>query len=252
MRVGEAQVSRGRAEEKNVLLGRTNQVAHSFRKQFAEPRTASENIVISFEPRAIGKRQAAKRRILHTVGRDRELPIRAASSHERIDHGLTTGASVEISALRFVDSPPHIRKIDLRPAFLHLCSGEFLKLRFRLREALSRESRSKLSSRLLTIQRTPVRCRNCRFQRRSYFDHSSESSRGEPRIGLIGTISPAHDASLASRRGARISRTPSVEQSDASSALQKMKRGPASEGAGSDHGDMWDGLHSECFRIKRT
>src|ERR1017187_3158389 len=90
MRVRKARVSGGRPEEKNVLLGRANQVTHSFRKQFSQPWPARKNIAISFDLRAIGERQAAQRRILQAVGRDRDLTVCSASAHKSIYHSLAT------------------------------------------------------------------------------------------------------------------------------------------------------------------
>jgi len=53
IRVGEARVSGGRPEEKNILLGGSDQLAQSFGKHFPQPGTARENIEIGFEPRTI-------------------------------------------------------------------------------------------------------------------------------------------------------------------------------------------------------
>src|SRR5271165_511219 len=68
MLVGETGVSGGRAEEKNVLLGGADHVAQSFGEQFAKPRSAGKDIVISFEPRAVGERQAAKLCAFESIG----------------------------------------------------------------------------------------------------------------------------------------------------------------------------------------
>src|ERR1700683_1607252 len=53
MIVGEAGISSGRAEEKNVLLGGTDDVAQSFGEQLAHPRAAGEDVVVGFELRAV-------------------------------------------------------------------------------------------------------------------------------------------------------------------------------------------------------
>ena len=128
MRVRKARVSGGRPEEKNVLLGRANQIAHSFRKKLTQPWPARENIVISSKPRAIGERQTPQRSMLQAISQNRDLPVCSASAHKSIYHCLATGASIEVSALGFEDSPLHIRKTNLRPTFLHLGRRQFLKL----------------------------------------------------------------------------------------------------------------------------
>jgi len=69
MLVGETRVSSGRAEEKNVLLGGTDDVAKSFGEQFAHPRAAGEDVVIGFELRAgrTASRYAEVRFLVHRV-----------------------------------------------------------------------------------------------------------------------------------------------------------------------------------------
>ena len=54
MRVVEAIVASGRAEEKNILLGGLHQIANGLGKQLAQPRAAAEDVGIGFELRAVG------------------------------------------------------------------------------------------------------------------------------------------------------------------------------------------------------
>ena len=56
MIVGEAGISGGRAEEKNVLLGGMDNLAQSFGEQLAHPWSAGEDVVVGFELRAVGER----------------------------------------------------------------------------------------------------------------------------------------------------------------------------------------------------
>src|ERR1700691_415615 len=128
MQVGEARISSGRAEEKNVLLGRTDNATQSFREQLAHPRAAGEDVVIGFEPRSVGEWQAAQRPALQSLGCHHELPICAAFGNERIDHSLATGAGVEVSAFRFENPPADAREIYLPPARFHPGRRKLLKL----------------------------------------------------------------------------------------------------------------------------
>src|SRR5580704_5484861 len=52
--IGEARISGRRAEEKDVLLGGDDPISNRLRKKLAEPRTTSEDVAVSFEPRSIG------------------------------------------------------------------------------------------------------------------------------------------------------------------------------------------------------
>src|ERR1700728_1286596 len=52
--IGEAPISRRRAEEKYVLLSGDDPISNRLRKKLAEPRTTSEDVAVSFEPRSIG------------------------------------------------------------------------------------------------------------------------------------------------------------------------------------------------------
>jgi len=128
MRIGEAGVASGCAEEKDVLLGGTDEAAQSFRKQLAEPRAAGKDIVIGFESRAVGERQASQTSAFEALRCDRELPVFSPFGDKCIYHRLATGAGIEVSALRFVNSPVDAGEVDLWPAFSHLGWGEFLKL----------------------------------------------------------------------------------------------------------------------------
>src|SRR5258708_40167931 len=94
----------------------------------AQPRAEGEDVVISYEPRTNGKPQAPHRRVLKTIRHTRDLPIHTAFGHECVDHGLATGAGIEVSALRLEDSPVNIREVDLRPPLFHLRRRQLPKL----------------------------------------------------------------------------------------------------------------------------
>ena len=128
MRIAEAKISGGWAEEKNILLGRQDHLAQRFRKQFAQPRPACKYILVGLYPRAIRQPEVSKRRIFETFCPYLGLPVFAARRDEVFDHRLATGAGVEVAALRFENTPAHIAKVDLRPAALHLSGGELAKL----------------------------------------------------------------------------------------------------------------------------
>ena len=55
------------------------------------------------------------------VGQYCDLAVLAACGDEGVSYRLATGARVEISAVWFEDCPQDSFKVDLRPAFFHLC-----------------------------------------------------------------------------------------------------------------------------------
>src|ERR1700691_768354 len=171
-----------------------------------------------------------------------------------MDHDLATGAGVEVSAFRFEDSPVHVGEVDLRPAFLHLARGEFLKLYLGLAKHIERAA-------LVIVAAAADHPENARAMKEAtlpapfVFCPQLESSRSGFSVGLIGAVGAAHDASLAARGSARVARAPGVEQRDAGSAFQKMQGGPAAEGSGSDDGNLRLGFHCESFcrmRVENT
>ena len=125
--VTKASVARRRTKEEDVLLGGLNEVADGAGKELAEPGSASEHVVVRGETRPVTESNPARNRILKTLGQNCELPILAALVNEHLDHSLATGASLQISALRFVDGPTDTLEVDLRPALLHHRRGEFLE-----------------------------------------------------------------------------------------------------------------------------
>ena len=74
-------------------------------------------------------------RLSNPSGKHFELGGICCRGQEGFDHGLTTGAGVEVSALGLEDAPFDAFEIHLRPALFHLRGGEFLKFDLCLRGA---------------------------------------------------------------------------------------------------------------------
>ena len=129
--VTKASVARRRTKEEHVLLGGLNEMADGAGKKLAEPGSASEHVVVRGETRPVSESNPAQNRILKTLGQNCELPILAALVNEPLDYSLATGASLQITAFRFVDGPADTLEVDLRPALLHHRRGQFLELDLR-------------------------------------------------------------------------------------------------------------------------
>src|SRR5712671_2103216 len=125
--VTKASVARRRTKEEDVLLGGLNEIADGAGKKLAEPGSASEHVVVRGETRPVSESNPAQNRMLKTLGQNCDLPILAALVNEHLDYSLATGASLQISAFRFVEGPADTLEVDLRPALLHPRRGEFLE-----------------------------------------------------------------------------------------------------------------------------
>src|SRR5438552_1247391 len=134
----EAVVARWQPEEKHVLLSRTYQLSNRVGKHCSQPWPASEDVMVRFQSRTIGQHEISQRRALEPFRQHRALHVLPTLFDKRIDYSLATGAGIEVSAIRFVDSPDHIREVDLRPARLHLAGRKFFVANPRTPQAIDR------------------------------------------------------------------------------------------------------------------
>src|SRR5579862_1603331 len=126
-------------------------------------------------------------------------------SHKCFDYRCTTGPRIEISALRFEDSPLDALEIDLRPAFPHRSCAEFLKLdlggfehlhRSPLEGGVAAGSHPKNAAAVQKLATPFALVLRPQLQR-------SGSHLG---VGLVGTIGAPHDSRLTAGRRPRIPR----------------------------------------------
>src|SRR5712692_508711 len=128
----EAIVTGGRAEEKHVLLGHAEAIANGPRKKFAQPRSASEDVLIGAELRTIRKRQTIPLSAIKITRQHGSLFVLAAFREKSIQHCLTRHPRREKTTLGFVDSPAHAFQINLWPAFLQFPHGKLFVWNARL------------------------------------------------------------------------------------------------------------------------
>src|SRR5580704_7694249 len=140
----------------------------------------------------------------------------------------------------------NVGEVDLRPAFLHLAGGEFLKPYLRLAKHIERAA-------LVSVVVAADHPENAGAMQKPLlpapliFWPQLEGASGQFSVGLVGAVGATHDASLAARRRARIARAPGIEQRDAGPAFEKVKGCPAAEGSGSDDCDARLGFHVTAF-----
>src|SRR2546425_1126299 len=120
----EADISGGCTKEKHILLRRADTVADGFRKEFPQPRSAGEDILIGVELRTIRKEQAIPFSAIKLTRRHGCLSVFTAFREKTIQHCLARHARREKTTLGFVDRPRNTFQIDLRPTFCEFPCGK--------------------------------------------------------------------------------------------------------------------------------
>ena len=222
--IAESRISRRRAEEKYVLLCRRHPMSDGLREQLSQPWPAGKNETVRFESRAVRQRQTLESGALSSPsGPNCDLPILAPTRHECVDYRLAAGSRLEISALRLEYAPLDIFEVDLRPALLHLGSGQLLIFDLGRAQHLYRSALKDVIA-FRSHPQNAGAVQELLLPLPLVFRPQEECARRHCGIWLVGPVSPAHDARLSARRRSRISRSPGIEQRDLRAALEQDAR----------------------------
>ncbi len=139
-------------------------------------------------------------------------------------------------------------EVDLRPAFLHLSSGQLTIFHPRRTQHLYRSALKDVIA-FRSHPQNASAVQELLLPLPLVFRPQEECARRHCGIWLVGPVSPAHDARLSARRRSRISRSPGIEQCDLRAALEQVQGSPSAESSGSHDRDMRSGFHWKRLRI---